>query len=111
MRLLQKKRNKSAIRCGPPKRKSEYQLAKPKRTTTAKYKRTTDYEDDWPTASATRLKTAGYKCEYIVRGVRCGKKTYTVHHIISRSRGGTNRQSNLKAVCEACHALRHKHLR
>jgi len=92
-------------------RVSEYQASKTPFKKTARYKRTTDYGEDWPTASKKCLERAGYRCEERKNGERCNRKTYTVHHIVPRSKGGTNAQFNLKAVCSKCHEKKHSHLR
>ena len=39
----------------------------------------------------------------------CGRTRFLeVHHILSRSRGGSNRADNLVTLCAACHRLRHE---
>jgi len=47
------------------------------------------------------LKRDGYRC------VNCGQTgtELHVHHIISRSVGGTNDLSNLVTLCEKCHSI------
>ena len=44
----------------------------------------------------------GYKCQCCDRGIKDGAILHA-HHIQYRSRGGTNRMSNLITVCEKCH--------
>jgi 5-methylcytosine-specific restriction endonuclease McrA len=75
-----------------------------KQRPTAKQIRTSSYGDDWSSISATCLKLANYTCS-------CGLKANRAHHIIPLSKGGSNAQFNLKAVCEVCHKKYHKHLR
>ncbi len=38
-----------------------------------------------------------------------GTQYLEVHHIIPRSRGGTNHPENLRVLCSACHAQAHRH--
>jgi hypothetical protein len=39
----------------------------------------------------------------------CGKRTYLEkHHIISKSKGGSNHKSNLTNICSECHTLVHR---
>lgn len=89
---------------------SEYRFVKSlnKRTqrSSSKDVRTTNYGDNWEQASATCLALANHVCQvcHINRANRA-------HHIIPLSRGGTNSQINLKAVCASCHTKFHKHLR
>lgn len=96
---------------GAPKKRSEFSLAKPKRKLTSKYKRTTDYGEDWPEARDRKLRAEKNLCEEMVKGKRCNTVTYTVHHLIPRSKGGSNKQSNLKVICSNCHLTKHPHLR
>lgn len=39
--------------------------------------------------------------------VNCGKKAEHYHHIIPRSLGGTDNETNLAALCNACHGKLH----
>lgn len=64
-----------------------------------------DYGSNWDEARCTKLKSVNYKCE------KCGNPTATVHHIVPRSKGGSNAQYNLKALCNKCHESRHSHMR
>lgn len=49
------------------------------------------------------LKRDNYKC------VECGSdEKLNVHHIIQRSKGGDNSESNLVTLCLKCHAEKHK---
>jgi 5-methylcytosine-specific restriction endonuclease McrA len=41
-------------------------------------------------------------CEARVDGV-CQGRAQHMHHVVLRSRGGSNDLSNLRAVCTACH--------
>ena len=37
----------------------------------------------------------------------CGKRANHIHHIVFRSRGGTDDLSNLIGLCESCHDRAH----
>lgn len=64
------------------------------------------YGKDWSAVSKSTIERAGNKC------VDCGgTKKLQAHHIIPLSKGGTNTNFNLIALCEACHAKRHRHLK
>jgi len=58
---------------------------------------------DWERIRRLVIQRAGGRCE------RCGEKAehLHVHHIIHRSRGGTNELTNLWAVCPKCHSELH----
>jgi 5-methylcytosine-specific restriction endonuclease McrA len=89
---------------------SEYRFAKSfnKRTTkkaSVKQVRTSNYGDDWDKISKTCLSLANHVC------ADCRGRANRAHHIVPLSRGGSNRQINLKAVCETCHSKYHSHLR
>lgn len=63
------------------------------------------YPIDWDEIRMRALERAGYQCE------ECGAtEKLQVHHIIPLSKGGSNDLSNLKVLCERCHALKHPHL-
>jgi 5-methylcytosine-specific restriction endonuclease McrA len=72
----------------------------------AKQVRTVDYGSDWSVVSKTCLTLANYVCQ------DCGEnRANRAHHIVPKSRGGSDKQINLKAVCETCHKKYHKHLK
>lgn len=39
--------------------------------------------------------------------VLCGRLASDVHHIVFRSQGGTNAETNLACLCRDCHELAH----
>ena len=54
----------------------------------------------WQEIRIQILQRDGYKCQ------SCGKRTSgQVHHIIPRSKGGSNELSNLMVLCGKCHML------
>jgi 5-methylcytosine-specific restriction endonuclease McrA len=58
-----------------------------------------------PSVRRRVLTSARHKCQ----GKGCDHTQFLeVHHIIPRSRGGTNDLSNLQVLCSACHALVHR---
>ena len=89
---------------------SDYKRCKKliKKTTkkvTVKQKRIFSYGLDWEQISATCLKLSDYICK------KCGGRARRAHHIIPLSKGGSNLQSNLMALCIACHKKQHRHMR
>jgi len=76
----------------------------PKHHAPSHKKRYKDYGEDWDELSNTCLILANHTC------VDCGKPATQVHHIVPLSKGGTNEQRNLKALCFRCHSKYHKHL-
>jgi 5-methylcytosine-specific restriction endonuclease McrA len=89
---------------------SEYRFVKcfNKKTSnklTSKQVRTLDYGDNWSEISETCLRLANRIC------ASCGGRANRAHHIIPRSKGGSNAQSNLMALCDVCHKKKHRHLR
>jgi 5-methylcytosine-specific restriction endonuclease McrA len=51
------------------------------------------------------LERDGWRCQ------RCGAMTnLQVHHLQLRSHQGEDRESNLIALCSACHEVAHSHL-
>lgn len=78
----------------------------PIKHTTSHKRRYSDYGSDWDETANTCLLLAHHICQ------DCGKnKAVNPHHIVPISKGGTNEQRNLKALCFHCHSLYHKHLR
>lgn len=64
--------------------------------------------NDWAQRSMSVKIADGMCCK------RCGTEPANpsgldAHHIIHRSRGGTNRRKNLISLCRACHQLQHDH--
>jgi len=47
-----------------------------------------------------------YRCQHKARGVKHDKQLH-VHHVIWRSRGGTDKPDNLLTLCRMCHASLH----
>ena len=47
----------------------------------------------------------GSACE--ARSVVCTGRCQVLHHILPRSRGGSNGRGNLLAICDACHRWIH----
>ena len=70
-----------------------------------RYAKEPSSENDWPTARKERLKLDRHKC------TECGsKESIEVHHVIPRSRGGSNAISNLLTLCDVHHQQKHRHL-
>jgi hypothetical protein len=78
---------------------------KPLKETASHKLRYKDYGPNWEELASTCLLLAGGTC------VDCKKnKATNAHHIVPLSKGGLNKQSNLKALCFYCHAKYHRHL-
>lgn len=73
------------------------------------YKANEDYGDDWPVQREKALKRDNYCCRKCGTSVK-GTSKRAVHHIIERSKGGTNRTSNLITNCTKCHIAEHPHM-
>lgn len=54
----------------------------------------------WQRARARVLDRDGHRC------YRCGQPADTVDHVVPVARGGSHDDSNLAAVCAACHAAK-----
>ena len=67
-------------------------------------KRASEYGSNWDVTSRTCLSLANRVCQ------KCGGLANRAHHIVPLSKGGSNAQFNLMAVCENCHISLHKHL-
>lgn len=80
-------------------------IKKTTKKATVKTIRTEGYGSSWDQISATCIKLADGVCK------KCGGKARRAHHIIPLSKGGSNLQSNLMAVCKKCHKKLHRHLR
>jgi 5-methylcytosine-specific restriction enzyme A len=57
---------------------------------------------DWRKLRAQVLARDRHRCR------DCGLPATEVHHVVSVSLGGTNDPSNLRALCDACHAVKHR---
>ena len=63
----------------------------------------------WPKVKASILRRDGYACQdcgAVFRGgagVRRKRGSLEVHHLIPRSRGGSDHPLNLKTLCPSCH--------
>lgn len=83
-------------RSGPPRRKKAL-----RRTSVKRRRRRTDWEfvRSWMKAWAR------FRCE------RCkdGAKRLHVHHMLPRSRGGSDTPANLRVLCFPCHRKIHDH--
>ena len=77
---------------------------KPAHQTPSHNRRYKDYTDDWPEIAHTCLLLANFICR------DCGKPANQPHHILPLSKGGTNSQQNLAALCFHCHSKNHKYL-
>lgn len=62
-----------------------------------------EYPHDWDTRREKVLDRDGYRCQ------ECGRENTVlhVHHILPISKGGGHELSNLKTVCQSCHAKEH----
>ena len=63
-------------------------------------------DDDWQVMRQIVLERDGYKC----CNCRTQSATLDCHHVVPIGAGGSNRLTNLKIVCRACHELIHPHL-
>jgi 5-methylcytosine-specific restriction endonuclease McrA len=59
--------------------------------------------EEWEFLRKAALERDGYSCG------NCGKSNLVlqVHHIIEIQNGGSNRLTNLRTLCNECHALNH----
>ena len=65
-----------------------------------------DYPDNWESLRSSALSRDGHRCG------NCGStNNLHVHHIVPMSKGGSNILSNLRTLCEDCHARLHPHMR
>ena len=66
-------------------------------------KKKTQFAKEFDEIRPSILERDGYKC------TECGgNKNLHVHHIVHKSKGGTNNPDNLITLCKWCHAERHK---
>lgn len=64
------------------------------------------YPENWSTIREEVLIRDGYQCG------NCGSpNNLHVHHIVPLSKGGSNRLTNLRTLCEQCHKKLHPHMR
>lgn len=68
------------------------------------------HSKEWNTIASNIKRERGYKCQH------CGWKSQdgrglNVHHIVPRSRGGSDEPSNLAVLCKDCHSLIHPHMK
>ena len=64
------------------------------------------YPDNWDEISKQVKRRDGYICG------NCGSTTNLhAHHIVPRSKGGTDNLSNLRTLCSNCHKILHPHMR
>ena len=65
------------------------------------------YPTNWKAIANSCKERDGRKC------TRCGKTTGPLHahHIISKSKGGSDSRINLRTLCEECHTLMHPHMK
>lgn len=61
---------------------------------------------DWPRTKARILQRDYHRCQYVRydTGRRCLAQATEVDHIIERADGGTDDDTNLRAICEWHHA-------
>lgn len=66
------------------------------------------YPEDWDSRRRAVYRRDGYTCQNCGRrGGSFGSAELHAHHIVPKSRGGTDRVSNLKTVCKECHDAIH----
>jgi 5-methylcytosine-specific restriction endonuclease McrA len=68
------------------------------------------YSNDWGITAKRCKKRDGERC------TKCGRRgtkdnRLHSHHIISKSKGGPDTETNLRTLCEECHSLLHPHMR
>lgn len=70
-----------------------------------RYSPATVYQHEFTRVRPYVLQRDGHRC------VRCGRPGpgLHVHHVVWRSRGGTNDPRNLVTYCGNCHHLQHRH--
>lgn len=66
------------------------------------------YPDDWPSRRTKVKKRDNWECQSCGRkGGPRGTAQLHVHHIVPKSKGGGHELSNLKLLCDKCHANLH----
>ena len=55
----------------------------------------------------TYLKHFNYGEQDFIPCENCGLRASSIHHLIFRSQGGTDKVNNLMALCELCHTKVH----
>lgn len=68
------------------------------------------HSKEWKQIASNIKRERGYTCQH------CGWKSYdgrglNVHHIVPRSRGGSDEPNNLVVLCKECHARIHPHMK
>lgn len=68
------------------------------------------YPDDWKSLRLKVFKRDGYRCQNCnATGGPSGSAELHAHHIVPKSKGGTNQATNLKTLCSDCHnAIHHR---
>jgi len=67
-----------------------------------------DYPPDWDTRRRKVYKRDNFRCQNCgATGGKKGDRELHAHHIVPKSRNGTNNISNLKTLCKACHDAVH----
>lgn len=49
------------------------------------------------------MEAHGYALDDFIPCAKCGKRAVDIHHVVHRSRGGTDEAANLDALCRECH--------
>jgi len=63
------------------------------------------YPDDWPSRKKKIKKRDNWTCQSCgAEGGSEGTAQLHVHHIVPKSKGGGHELSNLKLLCDQCHA-------
>lgn len=65
-----------------------------------------DYKDKWAEIRQAALVRDQHQCQNC-RKSQQDAEALEVHHIVPRSKGGSNRLSNLKTLCKECHNAVH----
>lgn len=63
-------------------------------------------DEDWQVMRKIVLERDGFKC----CNCRAENETLDCHHVVPIGAGGSNRLTNLKIVCRACHEKIHPHM-
>lgn len=67
------------------------------------------YGSSWQHLSTTVREQASWQCSKCHKSMFNNKQQLHAHHIIPLSKGGSNAQSNLIALCADCHSQEHQH--
>lgn len=68
------------------------------------------YPKNWKLLSERCKNRDGRRC------TKCGRRgsptnKLHAHHIVSKSKGGSDSKANLRTLCEECHTLMHSHMK